>query len=90
MEGPAEGEGSAQDRCTAARTAALAVGLTCSGLSDDERVAQLQEGTTLQELHAAVRQLDTLTFLGAADREGAQLLLFRATDALTAAGSPSR
>jgi hypothetical protein len=81
------GESSATARCTAARTAALAVGLTCSGLSDDDRIAQLREGTTSPELRAAMRQLDTLTFLGAADRERARLLLLQATDTLAATGS---
>jgi hypothetical protein len=87
MEGHGEAERSATARCTAARTAALAVGLTCSGLSDDDRIAQLREGTTSPELLAAIRQLDTLTFLSPADRERARLLLLQATDALMAAGS---
>jgi hypothetical protein len=54
MQGPGEDESSATARCTAARTAALAVGLTCSGLSDDDRIAQLGAGMTSPELQAAI------------------------------------
>jgi hypothetical protein len=61
-----------------AQLAALAVGLSCSGLPDEDRIAELCRGADADALASAAAELGQLTFLGTDDRERARALLHHA------------